>query len=232
MSCCRVGARQARENHGRPFFAPIPGLPGRRRRAPRARLDKLLEAGSRGRLCLIDAPAGSGKTTLLAQWYLADQASRQIAWVSLDESDDDPVRFWVYVIEAFRVVVPGFGEAQLGQLQGSGSADVLTQVILPQLLNELATTGAELLLMLDDYHLISSPTCHRTLGFFIDHQPANVQVVLSTRADPPLPLARLRASGELTELRIADLEFTSAEATTLLNQSMGLELTTQQTERL
>ena len=76
---------------------------------PRARLDKLLDAGARGRLCLIDAPAGSGKTTLLAQWCLSDQASRSVAWVSLDESDDDPVRFWVYAIEAFRVAEPGIG---------------------------------------------------------------------------------------------------------------------------
>jgi LuxR family transcriptional regulator, maltose regulon positive regulatory protein len=199
---------------------------------PRARLDELLDAGVRGRLCLIDAPAGSGKTTLLTRWCLAGQPSRRVAWVSLDESDDDPVRFWVYVIEAFRVVVPGFGQAPLGLLQSSGSADVLNKVVLPQLLNELATSGAELVLMLDDYHLISNPACHHTLGFFVDHLPANVHVVLSTRVDPPLPLARLRASGELTELRIADLGFTDAEAARLLHDAMGLELTAQAVQRL
>ena len=199
---------------------------------PRVRLDAMLEAGTRSRLCLIDAPAGSGKTTLLAQWCLAGQASRRVAWVSLDESDDDPVRFWVYIIEAFRVVAPGFGEAPLGLLQGAGSADVLTQTVLPQLLNELAADGDELLLMLDDYHLISGSTCHHTLAFFIDNLPANVHMVLSTRADPPLPLARLRASGELTELRIADLGFTDAEADHLLRDAMGLELTPQAVARL
>jgi LuxR family maltose regulon positive regulatory protein len=199
---------------------------------PRARLDALLEAGARGRLCLLDAPAGSGKTTLLAQWCLAGQASRRVAWVSLDESDDDPVRFWVYVIEAFRVVEPGFGEAPLELLQGAGSADVLTQIVLPQLLNDLATSGSEQVLLLDDYHLISSPTCHDTLGFLVDHLPANVHVVLSTRVDPPLPLARLRASGELTELRIADLGFTDAEAARLLQDAMGLDLTPQEVEQL
>jgi LuxR family transcriptional regulator, maltose regulon positive regulatory protein len=198
----------------------------------RARLDGLLEAGVRGRLCLVDAPAGSGKTTLLAQWCLADQAPRRVAWVSLDESDDDPVRFWVYIIEAFRVVEPGFGEAPLGLLQGSGSADVLNQIVLPQLLNELATSGSELVLMLDDYHLVSSSTCHHTLGFFIDHLPANVHVVLSTRVDPPLPLARLRASGELTEVRIAELGFTDAEAASLLRDAIGLDLTPQAVQRL
>ncbi|HSO53501.1 MAG TPA: helix-turn-helix transcriptional regulator, partial [Actinomycetes bacterium] len=199
---------------------------------PRARLDATLEAGTRGRLCLVDAPAGSGKTTLLAQWCLADQASRSVAWVSLDESDDDPVRFWVYVIEAFRVVEPGIGEDPLALLQGSGSADVLTQVVLPQLLNELATSGAELSLLLDDYHLISSSTCHDTLGFFVDHLPANDHVVLSTRVAPPLQLARLRASGELTELRIADLGFTDAEAASLLQDAMELDLTPKEVQRL
>jgi LuxR family maltose regulon positive regulatory protein len=204
----------------------------RARLIPRARLDKLLEAGARGRLCLIDAPAGSGKTTLLAQWCLAEQASRGVAWVSLDESDDDPVRFWVYVIEAFRVVEPGFGEAPLGLLQSSGPADVLSQVVMPQLLNELVASGSELVLVLDDYHLISNSTCHHTLGFFVDHLPANVHVVVSTRVDPPLALARLRASGELTELRIADLGFTDDEAARLLHDAMGLDLTPQAVQRL
>jgi ATP/maltotriose-dependent transcriptional regulator MalT len=199
---------------------------------PRARLDGLLESGAQGRLCLIDAPAGSGKTTLLAQWCLADRATRRVAWVSLEDGDDDPVRFWVYVIEGFRVVEPGFGETALGLLQNSGSADVLTEVVLPQLLNELGTGGSELVLVLDDYHLISNPRCHQTLGFFVDHLPANVHLMVATRVDPPLPLARLRASGELTEIRIAELGFTSTEAITLLNQAMGLELTAQQVQQL
>jgi LuxR family transcriptional regulator, maltose regulon positive regulatory protein len=199
---------------------------------PRARLAALVDAGARGRLCLIDAPAGSGKTTLLAQWCLAAQPSRRVAWVSLDESDDDPVRFWVYVVEAFRVVQPGFGDAPLGLLQSSGPADVLPQVILPQLLNELAASDAELVLVLDDYHLIGNPTCHHMLGYFIDHLPANAHVVVSTRADPPLPLARLRASGELTELRIAELGFTDAEAARLLHDALGLDLTPQAVQRL
>jgi LuxR family maltose regulon positive regulatory protein len=199
---------------------------------PRARLDMLLEAGTQKRLCLLDAPAGSGKTTLLAQWCVAAPAPRRVAWVSLDESDDDPVRFWVYIIEAFRPVEPGFGEAPLDLLQGSGSANVLTQVVLPQLLNELATSESELVLVLDNYHLIGNPTCHQTLGFFIDHLPANVHAVVSTRVDPPLPLARLRASGELTELRIAELGFTGAEAAGLLQEAMGLDLTAQQVQRL
>jgi len=198
----------------------------------RARLDVVLEAGAQTRLCLIDAPAGSGKTTLLAQWCLGDHGSRRVAWLSLDEGDDDPVRLWVYVVEAFRTIEPGVGKAVLGLLHGFGSSDALTPVILPGLLNELATVGSELVLVLDDYHLISNPVCHQSLAFFIDHLPANVQLMMATRADPPLPLARLRAKGELAEIRLAELGFTDAEAATLLNDAMGLELESQDVQRL
>ena len=199
---------------------------------PRTRLDAQLEAGAKGRLCLVDAPAGSGKTTLLGQWWRGDHGPRRVAWLSLDEGDDDPVRFWTYVVEAFRVVEPGFGEGALTQLQGVGAADVLTQVVLPELLNELDATGSDLVLVLDDYHLVTSGVCHASLGFLIDHLPANVHLMVATRVDPPLPLARLRASGELVELRIADLGFTSTEADQLLQGAMGLELTTEETQRL
>jgi LuxR family maltose regulon positive regulatory protein len=199
---------------------------------PRARLDIILEAGAHTRLCLIDAPAGSGKTTLLAQWCLGDHGSRRVAWLALDAGDDDPVRLWVYVIEAFRAVEPGLGDAVFGLLQGSGSSDALTQVILPGLLNELAAVGSELVLVVDDYHLISNPVCHQSLAFFIDHLPANVQLMMATRVDPPLPLARLRASGELAEIRLAELGFTDTEAATLLNDAMGLELASQDVQRL
>jgi LuxR family maltose regulon positive regulatory protein len=206
--------------------------PARTGLIPRARLDGLLETGAKGRLCLVDAPAGSGKTTLLGQWWRADHGARRVAWLSLDDGDDDPVRFWSYVVEAFRVVEPGLGEGPLTLLQGPGAADVLTQVILPELLNELTTCESDLVLVLDDYHLVTNGLCHATLGFFVDHLPANVHLMVATRVDPPLPLARLRASGELVELRIAELGFTRAEAEELLGEAMGLELTVDQTERL
>jgi LuxR family maltose regulon positive regulatory protein len=199
---------------------------------PRDRLNGLLETGAKGRLCLVDAPAGSGKTTLLAQWWRADHGPRRVAWLSLDDGDDDPVRFWSYVVEAFRVVEPGFGADALALLQGPGTADVLTQLILPELLNELAASESDLVLVLDDYHLVTNAVCRASLGFFVDHLPANVHLMVATRVDPPLALARLRASGELVELRIAELGFTSAEADLLLGEAMGLELTADQTERL
>jgi LuxR family transcriptional regulator, maltose regulon positive regulatory protein len=206
--------------------------PARTGLIPRARLDGLLETGAKGRLCLVDAPAGSGKTTLLGQWWRADHGTRRVAWLSLDDGDDDPVRFWSYVVESLRVVEPGLGEGPLTLLQGPGTVDVLTQMILPELLNELTARESDLVLVLDDYHLVTNAVCHATLAFFVDHLPANVHLMVATRVDPPLPLARLRASGELVELRIAELGFTSAEADQLLHDAMGLELTADQTERL
>jgi LuxR family transcriptional regulator, maltose regulon positive regulatory protein len=197
---------------------------------PRARLDALLEAGLQGKLCLVDAPVGFGKTTLLAQWCAAERGRRRVAWVSLDAGDSDLIRFWIYVVEAFRTVEPGVGAAVLKALQGPVAT--LDRAVLPRLLNELDATDSELVLVLDDYHSIANPACHRTLAFFIDHLPGNVHVVLSSRVDPPLPLARMRARGELAEIRVAELRFTAGEASALLNASMGLHLTADDVERL
>ena len=195
----------------------------------RASLQSLLEVGLGAKLCLVDAPAGFGKTTLLAQWRAA-AGGRQVAWVSLDEGDDDPTRFWVYVVEALRTVEPGVGASALAAL-GRPSAD-LYRMVLPGLLNELSRVELPLFLVLDDYHLITNPTCHQTLTFFLDHVPADVHVVLSGRSDPPLPLARMRARGELAEIRVADLQFTDEEALALLNGPMGLQLGTGDAQRL
>jgi LuxR family transcriptional regulator, maltose regulon positive regulatory protein len=196
---------------------------------PRASLQSLLQVGLQAKLCLVDAPAGFGKTTLLAQWQAAAGGGR-VAWVSLDEGDNDPTRFWVYVVQALRTVEPGVGTAALAAL-GRQSAD-LYRAVLPGLLNELSRISSPLFLVLDDYHLITSPACHQTLTFFLDHLPAVVHVALSGRSDPPLPLARMRARGELAELRVVELQFTDDEAVALLNGSMGLQLATEDVERL
>jgi LuxR family transcriptional regulator, maltose regulon positive regulatory protein len=195
----------------------------------RADLESLLRAGLQSKLCLVDAPAGFGKTTLLAQWRAAAGHGR-VAWVSLEEGDNDPARFWAYVVEAFRTVEPGVGTAALGAL-GRRTVD-LYRAVLPSLLNDLNAIGSPLLLVLDDYHLISNLTCHQALGFFVDHLPAGVHVVLSTRVDPPLPLATMRATGELAEVRVAELRFTRQEAAVLLNGAMGLGLKPEEVERL
>ncbi len=155
-----------------------------------------------------------------------------MAWLSLEESEDDPVRFWAHIIEAFRMVDAAHGQAPLALLQGSGSADILIQLVLPELLNELAEVDRGVVLVLDDLHVITNPLCRQTLAFFIDHLPATVHVMIASRVDPPLPLARLRANGDLVEVRIADLEFTNAEAARLLNDAMGLDLTSPDVRRL
>ena len=196
---------------------------------PRADLQLLLQAGLEAKLCLLDAPAGSGKTTLLVQWRAAAGADR-VAWVSLDEEDNDPTRFWVYVLEALRTVEPEVGTAALQALQGA-STD-LDRVVLPSLLNDLTAVDSPLVLVLDDYHLIVNPTCHQSLGLLLEHLPAGVHVALATRVDPPLQLARMRARGELVEIRAADLQFTDQEASALLNGSMGLQLGTKDVQLL
>jgi LuxR family maltose regulon positive regulatory protein len=195
----------------------------------RARLDSLLQAGLRGKLCLIEAPAGFGKTTLLSQFH-AGGDSGGVAWVSLDRGDNDPVRFWSYVIGAFRTVQPSIGGSALEIMRRSTAN--LDQVVVPMLLNELAVAGAELTLVLDDYHVVTSTACHEVLAFFLDYLPANVHVALSTRADPPLPLARMRVQGDLTELREAELRFTVDETTALLNAAVTPGLTHQDVELL
>jgi LuxR family maltose regulon positive regulatory protein len=196
---------------------------------PRAGLQSLLQVGLEGKLCLVDAPAGSGKTTLLAQWRAAAGGDR-VAWVSLDEGDNDPARFWFYLVEALRLVEPGVGAAARAAL-GRQTAD-LYRAVLPGLLNELNRVHSPLFLVLDDYHLVANPACHQTLTFFLDRLPASVHVALSGRADPPLPLARMRARGELAEIRVAELQFTDEEAVALLNGAMGLQLAAGDVERL
>jgi LuxR family maltose regulon positive regulatory protein len=195
----------------------------------RGGLQSLLQVGLRAKLCLLDAPAGYGKTTLLAQWCATARAGT-VAWVSLDEGHNDPTRFWISVAEALRRVQPRVGAAALEALQRASAN--LDRMVLPSLLNDLNELGSPPVLVLDDYHLVTNPTCHQTLSFFLDHLPAGVHVALATRVDPPLPLGRMRARGELAEIRLAELRFTDEEASALLNGAMGLQLTTDEVERL
>jgi LuxR family transcriptional regulator, maltose regulon positive regulatory protein len=195
----------------------------------RAGLQSLLQSSLQAKLCLVAAPAGSGKTTLLAQWRAVAGGGR-VAWVSLEESDNDPTRFWSYLVAALWTVEPGMGTVALEALRGPSVE--LERVVVPSLVNDLATVGAPLVLILDDYHLITDAICHQTLGLFLDHLPAEVHVVLSTRREPPLPVARMRARGELAELRMGELQFTGEEAAELLNGSMGLALAAEDVARL
>jgi LuxR family maltose regulon positive regulatory protein len=195
----------------------------------RAVPQSLLQTALETKLCLLDAPAGSGKTTLLAQWC-ATAGGGRVAWVSLDDGDNDPTRLWISVGEALRSVEPDVGMAALQALRRT-SVDH-ERVVLPLLLNDLSRVASPLVLVLDDYHLVTETACHQTLGFFLDHLPASVHLMLATRVDPPLPLARMRAKRELVEIRIEELRFTAEEAFALLNTSMGLRLTADDVERL
>jgi LuxR family maltose regulon positive regulatory protein len=196
----------------------------------RPRLVRRLEEGLRPghRLTLISAPAGYGKTTLLGEW--AAHLDQAVAWVSLDAEDDDHARFWTYVIAALQQVAPDVHEIVP---DGLGSPHrPLREALLSSLINRLAARADPLFLILDDYHFVTGSQIHRGITFLLEHQPDSVHLVLSTRADPPLPLFRLRARGQLTEIRSRDLRFTSDEANTFLNAVMDLALSSDDVETL
>ncbi|WP_231123302.1 LuxR C-terminal-related transcriptional regulator [Mycobacterium asiaticum] len=180
-----------------------------------------LTAGRRCKLTLLSAPAGWGKTTLLAQWALGAGGDEQFGWLSLDASDNDPVWFWMYVIAGLQKISPGVGVRAV-ELLAMGADPV--QVILPTLLNDLDNIDNPIVLILDDYHQVVNRTVHEQLAFFITRMPANLHLVLATRSDPNLPLARLRASGDLNEMRTEDLRFGAGETNQLLNDVLGLNL--------
>lgn len=189
---------------------------------PRDVLVVRLAGGVKGRLALVCAPAGWGKTTLLSQWRIAERKHRSFAWISLDAADDDPVRFWSYVVGALRTVAPGFGGGTLAALPNAGPA--LIDVVLPRLINELAELEQPVVLVFDDYHVLTDELVHASVAFLLQHAPPTLQLALATRTDPPLPLARLRAAGRLVEIRAPDLRFDGAEAESLLNGSLALGL--------
>jgi LuxR family transcriptional regulator, maltose regulon positive regulatory protein len=190
---------------------------------PRPRLSERLEVGLGGKLTLVSAPAGFGKSTLLSSWSgeLSDDG-RPIAWLSLDSGDNDPARFWRYFVTGIDQLKPGSGETALALLSSPQAPPV--EAILTTVLNELVDLSTAAVFVLDDYHLIESQAIHAALTFLIEHLPPRVHLVIATRADPPLPLSKLRARGESNELRAADLRFTPEEAASFLNRVMGLEL--------
>lgn len=198
----------------------VPGL--RRDLVARPRLTDLLSRGADSRLTLVSAPAGFGKTTLLAGW-MASEAARQrsVAWLSLEEGERRPTSFWPYLVTSLQGAAPGVGAGVLPLLQ-SGRSPV--EHALATVLNELGSLTDDLDLVLDDYHLAEGPEVNAGMTFFLEHLPAQVHLVISTRSDPALPLARMRARGELVEIRAADLRFTADEATAYLNEVAGLAL--------
>ena len=194
---------------------------------PRPRLSERLDRGTASKLMLVSAPAGFGKTTLLTEWLTAGPAARDderlAAWLSLDRADNDPASFWTYLIAALRAAAPGVGESALALLQAPRPPPIET--VLTVLLNDLGGLTADIVLVLDDYHVVDARQVQDGMAFLLDHLPAGLHVVIASRTDPALPLARLRARGELAEIRAAELRFTPDEAAAYLNEMMGLRLT-------
>ena len=192
---------------------------------PRPHLLERLNAGLHRKLTLIAAPAGCGKTTLLSTWIAGLQESnRPVAWLSLDAGDSDPARFLTYLVAALRTIEQNIGEGALGLLQSSNSSQSPpTEAILTALLNEITGMPRNFVLVLDDYHVIEAQVVDDACTFLIEHLPPQMHLVITSREDPPLPLARLRARNQLTELRASDLRFTATEAAGFL-QAMGLNL--------
>lgn len=184
-------------------------------------IERLNEGLANGcKLTLISASVGFGKTTLVSEWVA--NCGRRVAWLSLDEGDNDPARFISYLVKALQTIKVGIGDGSLAALQSPQPLQI--EVILTSLLNEISTITENFLLVLDDYHAIDSEPVDRCLAFLVEHQPPQMHLVITTREDPPLPLARLRARGQMIELRAADLQFTPAEAAEFLNRVMGLNL--------
>jgi LuxR family maltose regulon positive regulatory protein len=179
-------------------------------------------------LSLVACPAGYGKTTLLAEWQEAEAARKPVAWLTLDEDDNDPVVLWSYVIEALRRACPAISLPTSPQMVGAAS---IVHMVLPSLVNQLDDLG-EVTLILDDFHRLSGGVARQSIAWFVDHAPPAFQLVLSTRTEPDLPLAALRAHGELLELRAGDLRFTAEEADAFLNGRLGLGLTPEDVEAL
>ena len=194
--------------------------PVREETIARERLLERLRSGSDRRLTLVACPAGFGKTTLLAAWREAEAARKPVAWLTLDEGDNDPVVLWTHAIEALRRASPAVARSAPAHTVVAPVVDV----VLPRLVNELDGQG-EITLILDDFHRLSSVPARASVGWFIDHAPPGFQLVLASRTEPFLPVAALRAHGELLELRAVDLQFTSDEADAFLNGRLGLGLT-------
>jgi len=200
------------------FFIPQVHTPLTARPRLWAKLDNMAAE----RLCLLSAPAGFGKTTLVAEWIAARHLAPQIAWLALDEDENDPVRFLTYLVGALQRVEPSLGrsaQALLATPQPPPPSAIITI-----LLNEIGLLTGRIIVVLDDYHLITTPAVHEALIFLIEQMPANLRLIITSRADPPFPLARWRVRRALAELRASDLRFTQAELAQFLQQELALVL--------
>jgi LuxR family transcriptional regulator, maltose regulon positive regulatory protein len=202
---------------------------GRLDNVPRLRLYERLDEGARRELTVVSAPAGFGKTTLLADW--SQRSELPVAWVSLDERDDDPVHFLLYLVAAIGTIYQDFGETTRAFMSSLQSREEL-EPVLTALSNEILELPRDFVLVLDDYHSIRSETIHDALAFLLDPSPPPLHLIVAGRISPPLPLPKLRARGRLTELGAPDLRFTHEEAADFLGRTMGLSLTAERVATL
>lgn len=203
------------------------------------RLNDGLGKGTQGfaaRLTLVSAPAGFGKTTLVTAWlaqiaaHPSQFSGARVAWLSLDENDNDPIRFLTYLTAALQTAVPGLGEMAVPLLRSSQPP--AAEAILTLLLNDIGRNDQPLILVLDDYHVIESAAVHQALTFLLDHQPPQLHLLITTRSDPALPLSRLRGRGQMVEIRGNDLRFTFDEVQLFFEQVKGLTLLNEETAAL
>jgi LuxR family transcriptional regulator, maltose regulon positive regulatory protein len=191
-------------------------------------LDQKLEKGLQRKVTILSAPAGFGKTTLLSCWIKA--SGRQVAWFSIDEGDNDPTRFWSYLITSLQGLAPGLGESALSLLQAPQPPPLET--VLTDLINEASGLTDEMVIVLDDYHMIQTDSIHSGIAFFLENLPHHMRLIIAGRSEPPLPVAALRGKSELIELLPLDLRFTVEETGTFLNQIMRLGLSSSQISAL
>src|SRR5215217_4930376 len=194
----------------------------------RPRLIEHLDEGLDRKVTLISAPAGFGKTTLLGEWVAG--CGRAAAWLSLEERDNDPTRFLTYLVAALQTIAPNMGEGVQGALQSPQPPPA--EAMLTALLNEIITLPDDFVLVLDDYHAIDARAVDDALTFLLEHLPPGMHLAIATREDPSLPLARLRARGQLTEVRASDLRFTISETAEFLREMMGLDLSAEEIDAL
>jgi LuxR family maltose regulon positive regulatory protein len=193
----------------------------------RSRLVERLQKAVHSPLTLIAAPAGFGKTTLLSTWL--EHASLPSAWISLEQDDDELFRFWSYVFAALARIHPSLESSALPLLEASTlSPPPQIEAVLSVWINEITNLPHEMALVLDDYHLITAPAIHQSVTYLLEHLPSQMHLIMATRADPPLPIARLRARGQVIEFRADDLRFTSQEVTAFLTQALGQELSSEE----
>lgn len=222
-----IGARNACPNPAnKALYASTPA-----QFCPPPHLINKLNTSRQGKFTLISAPAGFGKTTLISGWLQPDD--EPVAWLSLDNGDNDTARFLTYVIASLRQIAPHIGEATQAVLQSPQAPQPLPlEAIITVLINEVTDLSDQFILVLDDYHVITAQPIHDILTFLLENLPPQMHFVITSRVDPPLPLPQLRVRGEMSEIRSADLRFSSKETAEYLNEQMGLALSTSEIEAL